>query len=77
MPETGLGNQFRMASARGAKSATCGGVVAVGGLATGLLADLRYAVLIPLHMLTVLGRRLSEAMPGRGEPPCPLTMPAH
>ena len=57
-----------MAGTRGAKSGAGRGVVAVGALAAGLPADLRYAVLITLHMLTVLGRRLSEAMSGTGEP---------
>ena len=68
MPEAGLGNQFRMAGTRGATNGACRGVVAVGALAAGLPADLCYAVPITLHMLTVLGRRLSEAMSGTGEP---------
>ena len=57
-----------MAETRGAKSDACRGVVAVGALAAGLPAHLPYAFLITLHVLTVLGRRLSEAMSGTGEP---------
>ncbi len=60
LPETGLGNHFRMANTVGAESGTCRGVVAVGAsaggiealiaLAAGLPEDLPYAVLITLHM---------------------------